>query len=198
MDFRQFFFKNRSYTPIPIVLLIIYYSEPSQPYIMIGLALIVAGELIRISAVRYAGGATRTRNVGAPYLSTSGPYSLTRNPLYCGNVIIYIGTVFFAGGIWMWHILPLVAIFFIFQYYLIISLEEETLKIKFKDQYKLYFENVPKLFPRFSPWKGGNQTKPKNLISTLKTEKRTLQNIFIIATIIMFKEKIIATTIFYG
>ncbi len=157
---------------------------------MIGLALITAGELIRISAVRYAGGATRTRNVGAPYLCTSGPYSLTRNPLYCGNVIIYIGTVFFAGGIWMWHILPLVAIFFIFQYYLIISLEEETLKIKFKDQYKLYFENVPKLFPRFSPWKGGNQTNPKNLISTLKTEKRTLQNIVTITFIIMFKKQL--------
>ena len=190
MDIRQFFFKYRSYTPIPIVLLIIYYSEPSQLYIMIGLSLIAAGEFIRISSVRYAGGATRTRNVGAPYLCTSGPYSLTRNPLYCGNVIIYIGTVFFAGGIWMWHILPLVATFFIFQYYHIISLEEETLKIKFKDQYELFFENVPQLFPRFSPWKGGNQTKPKNLISTLKTEKRTLQNIFIIAFIIMFKKQL--------
>jgi len=199
MDIRQFFFKYRSYTPVPIVLLIIYYSEPIHPYIrspfyldnkMIGLALIAIGEFIRISAVRYAGGATRTRNVGAPYLCTSGPYSLTRNPLYCGNVIIYIGTVLFAGGVWMWHILPLVAIFFIFQYYLIISLEEETLKIKFKDQYKLYFKNVPQLFPRFSPWKGGNQTEPKNLISTLKTEKRTLQNIFIIAFIIMLKKQL--------
>ena len=199
MDIRQFFFKYRSYTPIPIVLLIIYHSEPIHPYIrspfyidnkIIGLALIFLGEFIRISAVRYAGGATRTRNVGAPYLCTSGPYSLTRNPLYCGNVIIYLGTVFFAGGIWMWNILPLVAIFFIFQYYLIISLEEETLKIKFKDQYKLYFENVPQLFPRFSPWKGGNQTKPKNLISTLKTEKRTLQNIVTITCIIMFKKQL--------
>ena len=68
----------------------------------------------------------------------------------------------------MWHILPIVTLFFIFQYYHIISLEEETLKIKFKDQYKVYFKNVPKLFPRFSPWEEGNQTKPKNLISTIK------------------------------
>ena len=98
MGIRKFFFKYRSYTPIPIVLLIIYCSEPTKSFIMIGLALIAPGEFIRISAVRYAGGATRTRNVGAPYLCTSGPYSLTRNPLYCGNVIIYIGTVFFAGG----------------------------------------------------------------------------------------------------
>ena len=149
MDIRQFFFKYRSYTPIPIVLLIFYYSKPIYPYYIIGVALIIIGEFIRIDAVRYAGGATRTRNVGAPFLCTSGPYSQTRNPLYCGNVIIYIGTVFFAGGAWMWHILPFVAIFFIFQYYHIISLEEETLKIKFKDQYELYFENVPQLFTRF-------------------------------------------------
>ena len=208
MDIRQFFFKYRSYTPIPILLLIIYHSGPTPPYIlnkyihiygppfyidnkMIGLALIALGEFIRLSAVRYAGGATRTRNVGAPFLCTSGPYSLTRNPLYCGNVIIYIGTVFFAGGVWMWDTLPFVTIFFIFQYYHIISLEEETLKIKFMNQYELYFENVPQLFPRFSPWKGGNQTKPKNLISTLKTEKRTLQNIFVIVLIIIYKKKLI-------
>ena len=81
----------------------------------------------------------------------------------------------------MWHILPIVAIFFIFQYYHIISLEEETLKIKFKDQYKLYFENVPQLFPRFSPWEQGNQTKPKNLISTIKTEKKNTPKYFFIA-----------------
>ncbi len=210
MDIRQLFFKYRSYTPIPILLLIIYHSGPAPPYILnqyikimdsayapfyidnktIGLALISLGEFIRISAVQYAGGATRTRNVGAPFLCTSGPYSLTRNPLYCGNLIIYIGTVFFAGGVWMWHILPLVAIFFIFQYYHIISLEEETLKIKFKDQYELYFKNVPQLFPRFSPWKEGNQTKPKNLISTIKTEKRTLQNIFFITLIIIYKKQL--------
>ena len=94
----------------------------------------------------------------------------------------------------MWHILPFVAIFFIFQYYHIISLEEETLKIKFKDQYELYFENVPQLFPRFSPWEEGNKTKPRNLISTIKTEKRTLQNIFFIAFLIIFKKQILFLT----
>ena len=117
MDIRKFFFRYRSYTPIPIVLLIFYHSKAIYPYYLIGLTLIVIGELIRINAVRYAGGATRTRNVGAPFLCTSGPYSQTRNPLYCGNVIIYIGTVFFAGGIWMWHFLVLVTVFFIILYF---------------------------------------------------------------------------------
>tara|TARA_B110001454_G_scaffold19283_2_gene17930 strand:+ start:1685 stop:2281 length:597 start_codon:yes stop_codon:yes gene_type:complete len=191
MYIRQFFFKNRSYTPIPIVLIIIYYSEQSQPHVLIGVGLIIMGEIIRISAVRYAGGATRTRNVGAPYLCTSGPYSLTRNPLYCGNVIIYTGMVFFAGGAWVWYTLTFVAIFFIIQYYYIISLEEETLKEKFKSQYDIYITNVPKLFPRLSAWKGDSQISPKGLLSTLKTEKRTLQNIFLISSLIIFKEQIV-------
>jgi hypothetical protein len=50
---------------------------------------------------------------------------------------------------------------------------------------------VPKLFPRLSAWKGDSQISPKGLISTLKTEKRTLQNIFMIASIIIFKEQIV-------
>ena len=131
MDIRQFFFKSRSYTPIPIVCLIIYFSEQSTTYLIFGVLLISFGELIRINAVRYAGGATRTRSVGAPFLCTSGPYSYTRNPLYCGNVIIYLGFVFFSGGIFMWEISILTILFFVFQYYHIISLEEET-KVDYK------------------------------------------------------------------
>ena len=37
------------------------------------------GEIIRFNAVRHAGGRTRTTNVGAKSLCTSGPYSRTRN-----------------------------------------------------------------------------------------------------------------------
>jgi len=68
MDVRNIFFKLRSYTPIPIALTIIYYSSPVVPYNILGISLILIGELIRINAVRFAGGATRTRSVGAPFL----------------------------------------------------------------------------------------------------------------------------------
>ena len=101
MDIRNIFFKFRSYTPIPIALAIIYNSQPILPFNVLGILLIVNGEMIRINAVRYAGGATRTRNVGAPSLCTSGPYSYTRNPLYWGNIIIYAGVAFLGGGQWM-------------------------------------------------------------------------------------------------
>ena len=74
MDVRDIFFRLRSYTPIPIALIIIYHSSPVIPYSILGISLISIGELIRINAVRFAGGATRTRNVGAPFLCTLPVY----------------------------------------------------------------------------------------------------------------------------
>ena len=192
MDIRNIFFKFRSYTPIPAALAIIHNSQPILPFNILGILLIVIGEMIRINAVRYAGGATRTRSVGAPFLCTSGPYSYTRNPLYCGNIIIYAGVAFLGGGKWMWHFVAIIIIFFIAQYYLIISLEEETLKLKFEKEYESYIENVPKLLPKLTPWGSGNKIEPQNLYKTLKTEKRTLQNILLIFILISFKPQIIS------
>ena len=191
MDIRNIFFKFRSYTPIPIALAIIYNSQPILPFNILGILLMVIGEIIRINAVRYVGGATRTRNVGAPSLCTSGPYSHTRNPLYWGNIIIYAGVAFLGGGQWMWHLVSIIIIFFIVQYYFIISLEEETLKLKFGKEYESYIENVPKLLPKLKPWDSGNKIEPQNLYKTLKTEKRTLQNISLIFILILFKSQII-------
>ncbi len=192
MDIRNIFFKFRSYTPIPIALAIIYNSEPVIPFNILGILLIAIGETIRISAVRFAGGATRTRNVGAPSLCTSGPYSHTRNPLYWGNIIIYAGVAFFGGGKWMWLLVAIIIIFFIIQYYFIISLEEETLKLKFGEEYEKYIENVPKLLPKLIPWDSGNKIEPQGLYKTLKTEKRTLQNILLIFILISFRSQIIS------
>ena len=184
MDLRYFLFSNRSFTPIPLVLAILYLSSLSYPYFIIGIGLILVGESIRIYGVRFAGGATRTREVGAPSLCTSGPYSRCRNPLYLGNMIIYCGVVLMAGGQFLWPLLFIVFFFFMLQYSMIISLEEETLVKLFGNEYQLYRESVPKLFPRISPWVGIDKRLPLTIIQTLKTEKRTLQNIIIIIILI--------------
>ena len=184
MDLRYFLFSNRSFTPIPLVLAILYLSSLSYPYFIIGIGLIVVGESMRIYGVRFAGGATRTREVGAPSLCTSGPYSRCRNPLYLGNMIIYCGVVLMAGGQFLWPLLFIVFFFFMLQYSMIISLEEETLVKLFGNEYQLYRESVPRLFPRISPWVGIDKRLPLTIIQTLKTEKRTLQNIIIIIILI--------------
>ena len=191
MGLRSFLFKKRSYTPIPIVIAILYYSEPYKPFWIYGVFLIFLGEIIRFNAVRHAGGRTRTTNVGAKSLCTSGPYSRTRNPLYIGNLFIYSGMVFFAGGVYMAELLTLVIFYFIFQYSMIISLEEEKLFILFGKSYMLYKYNVPRLLPLLKPWAGKSKLTPASITKTIRTEKRTLQNIFLLIFIIISKPHII-------
>ena len=187
MDLRSFLFKKRSYTPIPIVLAVLYFSQLSYPFWIYGAGFIVFGELIRLSAVSYAGGRTRTTKVGANSLCTSGPYSRTRNPLYIGNVFIYSGVVLLSGGIYMFQLLAVVIFYFIFQYSMIISLEEEKLSSVFGQDYSKYKNNVPRIIPLIKPWDSKSKLKPIPILKTLKTEKRTLQNIFLLVFIIISK-----------
>lgn len=70
---------------------------------------------------------------------------------------------------------------------MIISLEEETLSEKFDNSYFIYKENVPRLFPRLNSWVNNDNRLPNSVKKTLRTEKRSLQNIFIITLIITLK-----------
>ena len=187
MDFRSFLFKKRSYTPIPLVLAILYFSQLTFPFWAYGGTFIMLGELIRLSAIRYAGGRTRTTKVGANSLCTSGPYSRTRNPLYIGNVFIYSGVVLLSGGIYVFQFLAVVIFYFFFQYSMIISLEEEKLSTVFGQDYSKYKNNVPRIIPLIIPWDSKSKLKPIPILKTLKTEKRTLQNIFLLVFIIISK-----------
>ena len=187
MDTGNFLFKYRSYTPIPLALYILYNSHPEIQNVLIGFILIAIGESLRMWAVSYAGGITRTTNVGAPSLCTSGPYGYTRNPLYIGNMIIYSGVVFVAGSLNILSMLIVTWAFFIIQYYLIINLEQNTLIDIFGKEYKNYMNNVPIFSPRLTSWKNKDKYVPMKFSKTIKTEKRTLQNIILLIMIIYFK-----------
>lgn len=177
MDIRNFFFKYRSYTPVPLALMIIYFARESSLLLPYGVILLVLGEALRIWAVAYAGGETRTRKVGAPSLCTAGPFARVRNPLYVGNMFMYGGIVLIAGAPNIWGMFALTLIFFLVQYSLIVSLEEETLEKLFGLDYQTYRKNVPSIFPRFTPWINDDNRRPMSLRRTLRTEKRTLQNV---------------------
>ena len=187
MDIRQIFFKYRRFTPIPIALMIIYFASANGSYRYVGLGLLTAGEAIRIWAVSHAGGATRTRNVGAPSLCTSGPYAQSRNPLYVGNMFMYLGLVLIAGVPNGFFLAVVTAVFFLIQYTLIISLEEETLDTLFGNEYMEYKKNVPAIIPKLRPWSGAKQKRQTPVLKTLKTEKRTLQNVCFILLFIIIK-----------
>ncbi|MFH1862267.1 MAG: isoprenylcysteine carboxylmethyltransferase family protein [bacterium] len=180
MDFRQLFFKLRSYTPIPLLVLLLVTSQPRLGCFLWGLILMLLGELLRLWAVAHAGGATRTRAVGAPTLVTSGPFAHTRNPLYIANTMIYLGVALLASGKPIWVAVALG--FSVLQYSLIVSLEEETLRQLFGVEYEMYQRSVPRWLPRLTPW-SWSLPRPPDWKDAWRNEKHTRLNLIIVAIV---------------
>ena len=189
MNIGNFFFKYRSYTPIPLAVIIIYNAQYTNSYVVLGLLCIIFGESIRFWAVSHAGGITRTTTVGAAKLCTSGPFAYTRNPLYIGNMLMYNGIVLIAGASNILTMLMLTWLFFIIQYLLIIDLEEKTLTSLFGNTYINYKKNVPRIFPRLFRWESDDSRQPMTLLKTLYTEKRTLQNVILFFLLIYMRSQ---------
>jgi len=182
----KYFFKYRSYTPLPFFFVMILFMKPNLLSVLSGIPLIIAGEMIRLWAVSYAGSETRTTDgVGGSNLVTQGPFSIVRNPLYLGNVLIYTGI-----GIMSYTFFPYLQAFglfyFTFQYYCIILNEEEYLKNTYKEKFEIYLKSVS----RFIPMKNHI---PAEIVSNLnfdiksglKSESRSLQSISISSLIII-------------
>src|SRR4030043_1443399 len=155
VDLRQFFFKFRGLTPVPIVLIVLIFASPTASSFLWGILVMIIGEMVRFWGVAYAGGATRTRNVGASTLVTNGPFAHVRNPLYIGNLCIYTGAAIISNT-WLPWLIFIIWIFFGVQYHLIVKLEEEKLQELFGNSYLEYKNKVPRFFPRFSPLKADN------------------------------------------
>lgn len=67
---------------------------------------------IRIHAVGYSGKHTSGRNTGkgqiADILNTKGLYSITRNPLYVGNYLMWLGFAMLTCNLWFIGVFSLI------------------------------------------------------------------------------------------
>ena len=181
------FFKYRSYTPIPFLLVMIFFANPNIWSLIVGFLIALSGELIRLWGVSWAGSETRTTGgVGGTFLIVSGPFGHVRNPLYVGNILLYLGV-----GVMSFAIFPylqiIALIFFYVQYYFIVNEEEDYLKKAFSSEYSEYLKNVPRFIPRLTKYKPANniQQPPFNIKAGLKSESRSLQAFSIITVIII-------------
>lgn len=186
MEFRQLLFKNRSYIPIPFLIVMLIFAKPTLVSLMYGLVLVILGEYFRLWGVAIAGSETRTTGpVGGTYLITTGPFAYVRNPLYLGNMLIYFGIGTMSFALFPWLTVG-AYIYFYFQYSLIVSLEEEHLSQKFGEEYERYTKSVPRFFPSLFPYKRGTNEQPvldwkRGFIS----EKRTLQAIVLLTILLV-------------
>ncbi len=194
MDYKkigEFFFRWRSYTPIPLLLAALLLARPTWRSLVLGYALLVGGELLRISAVGFASGATRTLQAGVGRLITGGPYAYTRNPLYLGNFLISLGLCL-AAWAWMpWMLFVFVAAFSL-QYGFIVHLEEATLAEKLGGEYQDYLKQVPRWGVRFTPYQPQYPEKG-DFRRGLRSERRTLQSIAIVTVLLILRGSVFST-----
>ncbi|MBL8025214.1 MAG: isoprenylcysteine carboxylmethyltransferase family protein [Fibrobacteres bacterium] len=172
-----FFFKARSYTPVPFIPFIIYFAHPTTLSIILGFISMVCGEAIRFWGVGYAGFATRTRNVGASKLVTNGAFSVLRNPLYAGNFFISLGVVIAFNALMPYMVFIYAALYSI-QYYFIVKLEEERLEDVFGDEYRRYKAAVPRFIPTFRKYEGASDVPFSGAVA-IKNEKKVFVSILI-------------------
>ena len=123
------------------LILIIILSKPTPISMLTGIAICLAGLLLRTWASGYL---KKDKE-----LTISGPYQYTRNPLYLGNLIL--GTSVVVGSWSLWVFLIFVAYFLLF-YPLIMRREQERMKKLFPQPYEEYSKKVPLFFPNWRPY----------------------------------------------
>lgn len=140
----QFFFVWRDKLPVPLVIAMASCARPRFVGWLLGLPLVILGESLRIWALMHIGPKTRTRDICAERLITSGPYSHCRNPLYLANFIKILGFMIIAGNL---PFAMVVALFYILEFSTMIPYEEGFLAEKFPDAHRCYRELVPAFIP---------------------------------------------------
>jgi protein-S-isoprenylcysteine O-methyltransferase Ste14 len=111
---------------------------------VIGLALVVMGEGWRLWGVAAAGTTTRRRSRNVSRLVTYGPFAWSRNPLYNGNFLIWMGFAVISGVLWF---LPIAVVLFAVEYSLIVRYEEGVLESTFGEEYLDYKSQTPRWIP---------------------------------------------------
>jgi protein-S-isoprenylcysteine O-methyltransferase Ste14 len=139
-------FRHRGWLPVPFLLVPLLARGAMGPRNwIIGFALIVLGEAIRLAGVAAAGTVTRRRSRTVQRLVTYGIFAWMRNPLYVGNFLIWMGFAVISGVLWF---IPVAVVLFAVEYTLIVRYEEGVLESIFGEHYLSYKSRTPRWFPR--------------------------------------------------
>jgi protein-S-isoprenylcysteine O-methyltransferase Ste14 len=177
-------FRNRGWLPVPFVaapLLI-----PAQQTVgswVAGAVLVAAGEAFRVAGVAAAGTTTRRRSRDVQRLVTYGIFAWTRNPLYVGNLLAWLGVAVASGVLWF---VPVAALLFAVEFSLIVRLEVGVLESTFGDEYLSYKRRTPRWLPR--PPHGGSPSGPHDWKEAWWSERSTLLQYVALAAALAVKQ----------
>ena len=115
----------------------------------------------------------------------AGPFARVRNPLYVGNVLTYVGIGIMSNALFPWLII-IAVVWFSFQYYQIVVLEESFLEKEFGSVYLEFKRNVPRFIPRLSVYVNPVQSKQlSNWKEAIHSERRTFQALSLVLVILL-------------
>ena len=140
-------FRHRTVIPLPIALVLILLPPASSSVtpVSLGLAFVAFGEVLRLSAVKHIGTISRTRTDRLGPLIAAGPFRWVRNPLYIGNMALWVGLALVARLPWL---AAPIAILLGLEYHAIVRWEEALLARRLGQPYRDYMLTVPRWMPR--------------------------------------------------
>jgi protein-S-isoprenylcysteine O-methyltransferase Ste14 len=141
-------FRHRTALPLPVALAILTLrtgqAPPSTGLTLAGVAVTGAGELLRLWGVRHIGTISRTRSDRLGPLVASGPFGHMRNPLYVGNIALWVGFALTARLVWL---APVILVLLGLEYHAIVRWEERLLESRLGAGYREYAARVPRWLP---------------------------------------------------
>ncbi len=142
----EWLFQNRGWIPAPFAAVpLLIPAELTLSGWAAGGALMLLGEALRLWGVAAAGPETRRRSRGVERLVTHGPFAFVRNPIYVGNLLLWLGFALASGIEWF---PPVAGALFAMEYSAIVRFEEGVLVATFGAEYARYRERTPRWVPR--------------------------------------------------
>jgi len=126
----------------PLLLALFSDSRESESRLLwpIGIALVLLGTGIRVLAQQHIHHRIKARQD----LTTTGLYSIIRNPLYVANTVVCLGAVVVSRELWL---VPIMFLYCGGLYALVVCYEEAYLLKKYGEPYRKYLSEVPRWFP---------------------------------------------------
>jgi protein-S-isoprenylcysteine O-methyltransferase Ste14 len=181
-------FRRRTALPLPVAIAILTLrigeAPPSAFLVGVGVAITIVGELIRLWGVHHIGAISRTRSDRLGPLVASGPFARLRNPLYVGNIALWVGFALTARLVWL---APVILVLLALEYHAIVRWEEALLESRLGQAYRDYAARVPRWLPTWnrgarearrekddlSAFSASSAVKPYSWRATLFSERGT-------------------------
>ena len=129
--------KYRSLIGIVCLVVVLWLATPNASAIFIGFFFLMIGMFFRAWSSGYI---DKDRE-----LATEGPYSLTRNPLYFGNLLIGTGIAIGSNN---WVTALICAAYYLFFFTFLIAIERKRMKARFGPRYEEWAKGANLFFPR--------------------------------------------------